>query len=216
MDSVNTLSSTHSGKAARILSDLFNPLFLSNMLVAMVLNVFETSSTTYWLIIGWLLLLTTLLPIAILKVLKNKGRIESLDINVKSNRFKVFVLVISAYLLFYFSLRWFGKSYPLIGTIIALLVINMTLSSFITFFWKISIHNASLASTVTFLLFFAWIYERITMPSWVNGIVVVSMLIIPVMMWARKKLGVHTWPQCIAGTLSGILVTWIEIELLIA
>lgn len=200
---------------ARYLSDLFNPLFLSTLIISLALMSFQLSTSTFVGLLSLLVFLTSILPIAILRVLKKMGYIKSMDIHVRENRLRVFLLVMVAYLIFLGSVEWMGYEFHLLRSLVWIFIINMGLSLSITLFWKISIHNAALASTATLLFFFVIQSSAWQFPTWVEFLFYSTILVIPIMNWARHLLGVHTWAQCIVGTLSGILVTWIEIELLL-
>ncbi len=88
---------------------------------------------------------------------------------------------------------------------VTLTALSFTLSALLmiltitTFVWKISLHAATLAATVSLLVAFggmnyAWIY----------------LLLIPVV-WSRLVLKKHTPAQVTAGTLVGIIVTFLTV-----
>lgn len=210
-----TQASTAREHFARYLSDLFNPLFLSTLIVSLALISFELSTLTLLGLLTLLIVLTSILPISILRFLKKLEYISSMDIHVRENRLRVFVLVMGTYLIFLGTVEWMGYEFHLLRSLVWIFIINMGLSLSITLFWKISIHNATLASTATLLFFFTVQSSAWHFPSWVEFLFYSSILLIPIMNWARHLLGVHTWAQCIVGTFSGIIVTWIEIELLL-
>lgn len=204
-----------SGRLARYLSDIFNPLFLSTGVIAVVLSAYSMSIVIFYWTLFWLIVITSLMPLATLTVFKKLGLVQTLDIDRRDNRMKIFFLVGISYLLFYEVLHFFDLSLPLVNALLLIYIINMALSLIITLFWKISIHNASLTSAMAVTLYLALKSSFVHLQTLNLGLFVVLAFICPLMLWSRHKLGVHTWPQCFVGAASGFSITWLELSILV-
>ncbi len=66
----------------------------------------------------------------------------------------------------------------------------------ITCRWKISIHVSGLVVPLTIL------------SIWNSFYVVLGLLLVPALMWARVRLGTHTWPQVIVSAVVSLIVTY--------
>jgi len=94
------------------------------------------------------------------------------------------------------ALYFYVNGLPLLSSLLLLMLAESLIFLVITFRWKISIHVAGL----TFPLIFIWIR---------NGIVgLMGLPLLPLLMWARVRIGAHTWGQVVASALVSATVTY--------
>lgn len=142
-----------------------------------------------------------LIPISTSLILIKKMHTD-LDITDRTKRTVPLIFAICSYLLGFLMLLWYGA--PAIVSVLMLIYgTNTLLILIINFYWKISIHAMGIAGpTAAFIFTFGPV-----------GIIVG--LIIPLVMWSRLKLKKHTPSQVIAGSLLGLLSTWIQLSYLV-
>jgi len=108
---------------------------------------------------------------------------------------KLFIFGLVSYLLgtllfWYLGLLWLASfSFVMfLGTIVYLLI---------TWRWKISIHVSGLTVPLTIM-------------SMQNGLYMLpGVLLIPALMWARVRLGAHTWSQVVVSALVSLSITYL-------
>jgi membrane-associated phospholipid phosphatase len=142
-----------------------------------------------------------LIPISTSLILIKKMHTD-MDITDRNKRTVPLIFAICSYLLGFLMLLWYGA--PAIVSVLMLIYsTNTLLILIINFYWKISIHAMGIAGpTAAFIFTFGPV-----------GIIVG--LIIPFVMWSRLKLKKHTPSQVIAGSLLGLLSTWIQLSYLV-
>jgi len=142
-----------------------------------------------------------LLPILTSLILIKKMNTD-LDITDRTKRTMPLILAICSYLLGFLVLLWFGA--PAIVSVLMLVYgTNTLLILIINFYWKISIHAMGIAGpTAAFIFTFGLV-----------GVIIG--LIIPFVMWSRLKLKKHTLSQVIAGSVLGLLLTWIQLSYIV-
>jgi len=142
-----------------------------------------------------------LIPISTSLILIKKMNTD-LDITDRTKRTMPLILAICSYLIGFLVLLWFGA--PAIVSVLMLVYgTNTLIILIINFYWKISIHAMGIAGpTAAFIFAF--------------GLVGVLLgLIIPLVMWSRLKLKKHTLSQVIAGSVLGLLLTWIQLSYIV-
>jgi len=142
-----------------------------------------------------------LIPILTSLILIKKMNTD-LDITDRTKRTMPLILAICSYLLGFLVLLWFGA--PAIVSVLMLVYgTNTLLILIINFYWKISIHAMGIAGpTAAFIFTFGLV-----------GVIIG--LIIPFVMWSRLKLKKHTLSQVIAGSVLGLLLTWIQLSYIV-
>ena len=142
-----------------------------------------------------------LIPISTSLILIKKMHTD-LDITDRTKRTVPLIFAICSYLLGFLILLWYGAP-DIVSVLMLIYGTNTMIILIINFYWKISIHAMGIAGpTAAFIFTFGPV-----------GIIVG--LIIPLVMWSRLKLKKHTLAQVIAGSLLGLLSTWIQLVYLV-
>lgn len=142
-----------------------------------------------------------LIPISTSLILIKKMHTD-LDITDRTKRTVPLIFAICSYMLGFLMLLWYGAP-DIVSVLMLIYGTNTLLILIINFYWKISIHAMGIAGpTAAFIFTFGPL-----------GIIVG--LIIPLVMWSRLKLKKHTPSQVIAGSLLGLLSTWIQLSYLV-
>jgi len=177
-------------RLAEWISRLFSPPLVAA--VALMTIALTDSSRAA---IGWSLLtlfLMILTPAAYLVYLHKRGQITDLDVYVRQQRIRPYLLSIACSLVTFGMLH---QSYaPVLLQVIAAAAIFETSGLFlVNLKWKISAHAAAAAGFSS-------------LGFWVGGGLAVPMLIfIPLVAWSRVHLKRHTLYQTIAGSLWGMI-----------
>ncbi|HET6528909.1 MAG TPA: hypothetical protein VFG39_09190 [Balneolaceae bacterium] len=204
-----------SGKAiARLVSDLINPLFLPPIVIGLSSWMLGLPSLT--LIIGLCLLLYTLIPVSATFYLLKKNHITSVDLPERRSRGRLFLFSIACAAVAFLCLRFIPVfAHPLPGTLALVFLLNPSIGFLINLKWKMSIHTAALSTAGA--VFFAFSYLGIS-TSVIWGDVLpgfVLLILIPLVVWARYRLNIHSLSELLGGAFAGFLLTVIELSLLI-
>ncbi|HKJ30275.1 MAG TPA: phosphatase PAP2 family protein [Balneolales bacterium] len=201
---------------ARLFSDVFNPLIIppvTYILVYWGLNITLHSFIQVLLIVT---IFFTVLPFGIVYYFKQKHYIQNFDITERAERIRPFFVIIFSYatgLLTFFI--WFHSPDDLPVYIALCYIINAFIGVLITTKWKISVHSASIA-TFTAIIIYLHNYHFFSHDfSYADILVWSSLLLIPILMWSRIKLNLHTFIQTIAGAIIGFFITFLELSLMI-
>jgi len=201
---------------ARLVSDIFNPLILPPVLFGVS---FWSMGLPYTSILNILIIAVvffTLVPLGIIYTFRSMKFIQNFDISERKERIKPFIVIIGSYvagLVIFILLHPQPNYLPVYFT--SCYIINAIAGSAITTRWKISIHSAGIASfsAIIIYLFEAnlmahnFIFDRVLVWS--------SLIIIPIIMWGRIKLHLHTTSQTIAGAVIGFIITYLELKIMI-
>ncbi len=100
---------------------------------------------------------------------------------------------------------------PVPGIIALTFLINLLVGFLINLTWKISIHTAALTTAGAIFLFFSQVIALS-----VSNIfsLIILLLLLPLMIWARLQLRVHTVAELFGGALSGFSLTILELSML--
>lgn len=201
---------------ARITSDFANPLTFPPLLFWASGWEFNASSSQILYLTGISVFFFTLLPLTLLIYLQRTSRIKSLDIiNIKSRNLPFFFTLVSYMFgsIILLSINFEG-SY-IIKIIILCYLVNPVVGWLISQKWKISIHTAAIGTSIA--LFFMLYKVGYKMHGLVSTelLLFVFLLLLPAVMWARYRLGVHTLPQVAAGAIIGLVITYLQIMLML-
>ncbi|MFZ6020229.1 MAG: hypothetical protein ACOYXO_11530 [Chloroflexota bacterium] len=177
-------------RLAEWISRLFSPpLVVTVALAAIALADFSRAA------MGWAfltLLLMILTPAGYLVYLHQRGQITDLDVYVRHQRTRPYLLSIGCSFVTFALLNTANAPYLL--QIVAAAAIFQTSGLFaVNLKWKISAHTAA---TAGFSSLFFWVGGISALPVW---------LFIPVVAWSRVHLKRHTLYQTIAGSLWGVI-----------
>ena len=163
-----------------------------------------------------------LLPLAYIARLVQQGEASSLEIRQRERRTKPFLVGIACYALGAVVLGALGETaVPLVVAMAALFPLNTAIVLLINFRWKMSVHLTSIAGFVSMLYVIAataWADGSVP-PGWEAALSVQAVapliLLVPVMGWARVRVGAHTKKQALAGALFGLFVPAAQLYALI-
>ncbi|MBN1878465.1 MAG: phosphatase PAP2 family protein [Anaerolineae bacterium] len=170
------------------ISQLASPPMLA--LLALVLINTTLALPTIWMWSSVYLVFTLVLPLTYILIQVRKGNITDIDIQLREQRHRPFLLLIAGGILAWFAMIL--GSAPAVMTTIAGAVLIQSLCIFlITLRWKISVHSAT-ATAISVLVL------KVLGPS--AAPVAIS---VPLVAWSRVKLRRHTPAQTFAGVLLG-------------
>jgi len=133
------------------------------------------------------ILFATIIPFLYIFILYHKKRIYDLHLPNRENRIRPLIVAIISYIMGFFIL--YVLEAPLfLKAIFAVSIINAVILTTITYFWKISFHTSwvTVTSITFFILFGKWM--------------LLLLLLIPFIGWARVKIRRHTIMQVILGS----------------
>jgi hypothetical protein len=210
----------HAHRLATALSYLLNPLILPPLSFALVQAHFGAE----WTEVVWTAVVSAvfffLVPLLYVIWMVRRGVAESLEVRSREMRTRPFIVGIVSYAVGLIVLALTVRTaLPLIVALAALMPINTAVMTLINLQWKISIHSAGLASFCSALLFVAvYVTPELwsTLPAgWEAFLTVASVAtllpLVPLLMWARVRVGAHTPRQVLAGALYGLTVPFLEL-----
>lgn len=193
-----------------------NPLFLPPIAVGIAGTLLNLPTTVLWTTIGIALFFYTLLPLGGALYLLYTRQIHSLDLPEQKSRTKLFSLsLLSAslpVLLFGLTIHY---THPLIAGLSLIFLVNATVGLMINFRWKMSIHTAALTTMAALFLHFSTYQDASKVVSMDVLSLSILLLLLPLMIWARYRLKIHSLAELIGGAIAGFLLTIIELSLLL-
>lgn len=177
-------------RLAEWISRLFSPPLVATVALATIALADFSRAALAWAFLTLLLMILT--PAGYLVYLHQRGQITDLDVFVRHQRTRPYLLSIGCSLVTFALLNTANASYLL--QIVAAAAIFQTSGLFaVNLKWKISAHAAA---TAGFSSLFYWVGGISVLPVW---------LFIPVVAWSRVHLKRHTLYQTIAGSLWGVI-----------
>lgn len=180
-------------RIANLISNILNP-FLVSLVLILLLSLGVTSSILDALRWSLILIALSILPVYLAIIyLVRSGRLDSVFTNVRRQRLKIYLLAgiwaaVGCVVLLYLKAppRLMAASVAGLSTVVIFMCINL--------WWKISLHTAFIAASVTLLvILYGWV-------------AVVAIVLIPLMFWARMELKHHSLAQVVAGALLSTLI----------
>ncbi len=201
---------------ASLVSYTINPFILTPLLLALTLAYFGAPWEEWLFISGLALAFYTFLPLMYLFHLIRTRRARSVDVPVREHRTRP---ILGGFLSSLVGLAVIALRLETARTLVlALLVLHLFHVLFllaITQRTKISLHLFSLSSFTAVLLalqIYSWPYPAggiDLFPWWL-----LSLLLIPLLMWARVHLRIHTVSEVMLGFLLGQMLPLLELYLL--
>lgn len=199
----------------RLISDLINPLFIPPLVIGITTWLLGGHATTISWITGLALLFYTLIPLAATFYFVQTNKIISIDLPERKSRDKLFILSTAtagiSFLCFFFMVSAMHQLIPIIALVF---VINTIFGFGINTMWKMSIHSAALSSAGTIFLYLSQF--NFLLPA--SGVHILSLTILlvllPLMIWARYCLNIHTLAELFGGAVSGFLLTILQLSIL--
>ena len=195
--------------AARFISDVANPFFLAPA-VLMVLAVFHHFSL--WQLTGILLLsilFYTLIPLVVLLLWQRSTNSTDYDLIEREQRLAPYAAVMLSYGLGGLLIIWVtpeNSTYIKYAALCYLL--NPLIGFLITLGWKVSLHSASVGTALGILFWYPTVMHSSALFLMVYYSLLIGLFtLLPIMMWSRLQLNVHTFNQVVAGALLGFFVS---------
>ena len=187
----------------------YSSLFVSAVFSPVVLPVFTFSAilaqdTTLplerkWLIWCVCLLSTTLIISSYVVYLKLSGRVGSVDLDLREERRKPFIVGLASNCIGFVLVYWLGAP-PLVTWLMFCFVTNTLVVQLITRWWKVSIHATGVGGAVV-----AWTFHfGVAIAPW--------FILVPIVGVSRVVLHKHTIGQVIVGSLIGICLTALQLR----
>lgn len=207
-------------RAANFLSYFLNPLVLPPIGFALILWHFGAPTVEIVLIAGVALVFFCLVPLAYVIQMIRRGEAKTLEVREQHSRLKPFVVGITSYAVGIAVMATVGTTAVSLLVALALLYpINTVLIVLINLRWKISVHMTSLAGFVSILLFVAMTVWQALPPGTELALTVLTvsplLALLPLLMWARVRVGAHTLGQVVAGTVFGLVVPVVELFVIV-
>jgi hypothetical protein len=157
-------------------------------------------------------------PLGVVALMLYRGAIASIELPRRTTRFGPLLAAVGGLLVLLLGLaamRPAGAAWT--GLVVACYAANVGLAMLITYWWKISVHCLSLAS---FAAMAGGVHVLAPQPGGpgidtamqigIGG----ALALLPVLIWARVRIGAHTPAQAVTGALLGLVVPAAEIALL--
>lgn len=194
---------------ARIISDLLNPLILPLLVFGMAGLAMGSSTESILKILGITALLFLLIPLtaaAFIMKLKAGSTLDFHDRKVRMVLYLVSILSIGAGGMVFFKESYHGVYSILLITYL----VNLILAFLLNLKWKVSVH---VGSAVTASVMLSWIGSIATVVFWPAFLAIMVISLIPLLVWARLHLGVHSWFEINMGAFTGLVSTLIMLLL---
>jgi len=180
-------------RIANLTSNILNP-FLVSLVIILLLSFESTPSIVDALKWSLILVVISILPVfSVTTYLIRNQRLDDLFIGVRKQRTKIYLLASVCALFGCIILLYLGAPLMLVATFVAglsAIVIFMC----INLLWKISLHTALIAASVTVLLI---LY---------GSIAAITAVLLPLIAWARIELEHHSLAQVTTGALLAALI----------
>ena len=208
---------TRAYRLANAVSYFLNPLIFPPVAFTLIDAHFGASAGQLLMTLGVSLVFFCLVPLLYVVGLIRAGRVESLEIRDRKSRLGPLLVGMASYGVGALALAQIveGPALPLIVAFAALFPLNTAVILLINLRWKISLHMTSLAGFVSVLLFTALTVWR-DLPAGLETALTLATVgpllpLIPLLMWARVRVGAHTRGQVVAGALFGLVAPMAEL-----
>ncbi|MFC1931309.1 phosphatidic acid phosphatase [Chloroflexota bacterium] len=180
---------------ASLTSNILNP-FLVGLVVILLVSFESTSSTSDAIKWSIILMAVSILPVFLIIIyLVHSERVESISIKIRRQRNKIYLLASSCVTAGCIILLYMGAPLALVAAFVAGLS-AIIVFMFINLIWKISVHTAFVAASVT------------TLTILYGSTGAFSAMLIPPVAWSRIELEQHSFAQVTAGALLATLIVF--------
>lgn len=207
-------------RLANFLSYFLNPLVLPPIGFGLVQWHFGAGLPEIAWTVGVSLVFFCLIPLFYVIGMIRRGETESLEVRERTRRLKPFLVGMGSYLIGMIALGLtLETAATLIVVLAALYPVNTGIILLINTRWKISVHMASLAGFIAALLFVAVTVWQALPPDAEAALTLLTtaplLLLVPLLMWARVRVGAHTPGQVLAGAAFGLLMPLAELYVIV-
>lgn len=180
-------------RIANLTSNILNP-FLVSLVIILLLSFESTPSIVDALKWSLILIVVSILPVfSVITYFVRNQRLDDLFIGVRKQRTKIYLLATVCAIVGGSILSYFGAPLILVATFVAGLSAIVVFMC-INLLWKISLHTAIIAASVTVLVI---LY---------GSIAAVTAVLLPLIAWARIELEHHSLAQVTTGALLAALI----------
>ncbi len=184
---------------ASLLSLLLHPVAVATMLfLALCLHY---APRRFWLLFGLSLLFALVLPVAITLGMRAAGRVSNSDITERRERLLPYTLITAGYLAGAAVLYLVGAPREVVAAMACYFTVTAVCTA-MTAFWKVSMHMAGIAGPV--------VAASLLLPR----AALLSIVLVPLLAWARLVLRRHTPAQIAGGALTSAVVTYLTLRAL--
>ena len=212
---------TRAYRLANAVSYVLNPLAFPPVTFTLLDAHFGAGPGQLLATFGVSLVFFCLVPLFYILGMIRAGRAESLEVRDRASRLGPLLVGIASYAAGAVALSRIveGPAFPIIVAFAALFPVNTAVILLINLRWKISLHMTSLAGFVSVLLFTALTVWR-DLPAGVEAALTVATVVplavlLPLLMWARVRVGAHTRGQVAAGAAFGLAVPFAQLWTLV-
>ena len=178
---------------ANLTSNILNP-FLVSLVVILLLSFESTSSISDAIKWSLILIAVSILPVFLIIVyLVHSQKLEGIFVSPRRQRNKIYLLASVCAVVGCIILLYLGAPLVLVATFVAGLSAILIFTC-INLLWKISLHTAFIAASVTVLII---LY---------GSIGTVTAVLLPPIAWARIELEHHSLAQVAAGAILAALI----------
>jgi membrane-associated phospholipid phosphatase len=193
-------------KTVRFLSLIISAVFSPVVLPVATFSALVAADHTMpierkWLVWAIASVSTTLVISGYVAYLKMRGKIGSLDLDLREERTKPFFVGLASNAIGFAALYALHAP-PLITWLMFCYVSNTLLIHLITYKWKVSVHATSIGGALV-----AWAFQF-------GAVVTPWFLLVPIVSASRVVLHKHTVGQVIVGSLIGLILTAVQLRYL--
>ncbi len=184
---------------ARWVSHVISPHVVGVVITAIMAYQYSDNP---WETLAWLTMLLPLIvipPFGYVLWLVHRGTLEDIYMPRRETRMRPLAVIMGWLLVCWGLIRYWGAP-SIVESILIVSVMLVGALSFVTLFWKISFHGAtvSAAATATVIMIGSWTWP--------------VMLLVPLVGWSRIRLLRHTPRQVIFGSLVGATVALVVVN----
>ena len=180
--------------AARIFSTVCNPFLTSLALFVILAGARSNGTTDFWILLFNSAFFTSIAPMLFIFYLYATDRISDLDMSIRAERERVFIVFVVFYALGALDL-WLIHAPAIMTASMAGYAASALVVQWITRYWKISTHALGITAP---LVAFTVLFGQRPVPFYV---------LIPIVGWSRVHLRAHTPLQVVAGTALALVTT---------
>lgn len=182
-----------------------NPLTVAPVLMGLVAAHIGLQGSALWVVLITSVAGYTIVPLAFLLALKNRGRIESIEARDRDRRSGplwtgIGILAVAGTGVVLVS----GLGYSPLLAVSVVLVLNAVFAATINERFKMSLHVSSVAGLFSILCGLTWLSGQ-SLPGG-RILLVLSAMQIPLLMWARKADRAHSGNEVRVGAIFGLLL----------
>lgn len=185
---------THDEAMARWISHVVSPHIVGVVLTSVITFNYSDNPLEVFIWLALLMPLLVIPPLGYLLWLVHKGALEDIYMPSRQTRLRP-LAVLLAWLLLCLGLIRYWEASPIVEVLVLSTIVLVGVLSFVTLFWKISFHGATITAAVTATMMVAGSYY-----AWP------VVLLVPLVGWSRIRLKRHTPRQVVYGSLVGALI----------